>query len=94
VRWQFSAITIGQCRAGLFDVRLGDDQKLFVESTAMPFMESAAALLSAGLALPSDMLVMKFGGAQWEIRRGKLQDAVRNAVARPPMRLIQGRAAG
>jgi hypothetical protein len=74
-----------------FDVRLGDDQRLFVESTAMPFMESAAALLSAGLALPSDMLVMKFGGTQWEVRRGLVGDAVKAAVARPHMRLIAGR---
>jgi hypothetical protein len=87
-------ITITQARPGRFDVRLGDDQRLFVESTAMPFMESAAALLSAGLALPSDMSVMKFGGTSYEIRRGRVGDAVKTAVGRPPMRLIQGRAAG
>jgi hypothetical protein len=28
---------------------------------------------------------MKFGGAKWEVRRGRLKDAVRRALGRPPM---------
>jgi hypothetical protein len=36
---------------------------------------------------------MRFGGAAWEIRRGKVQDALKDSVRRPPMRLIQGSAA-
>jgi hypothetical protein len=32
----------------------------------------------------SGSLSTKFGGSAWEIRRGKIQDAVRNAVGRPP----------
>jgi hypothetical protein len=85
-------ITIQQARPGRYDVRLGDDQRLFVESTAQPFMESAQALLASGLALPTDEIEMRFGGGQWVIRRGRIKDAVKTAVGRPPMRLIQGRA--
>jgi hypothetical protein len=84
-------ISITQARPGMFDVRLGDDQRLFVESTPAPYLESAAALLASGLALPSDELIMKFGGSAYEIRRGRVGDAVRNAVGRPPMRLVAGR---
>jgi hypothetical protein len=80
-------ITIQQARPGRFDVRLGDDQRLFVESSPTPYLESAQALLSPGLALPSDELVMRFGGAQWEIRRGRVGDAAK-AAGRPPVRLI------
>jgi hypothetical protein len=48
-------------------------------------------LLAGGLALPEDMLVMKFSGSVYELRRAKVRDAVRNAAGRPPMRLIAGR---
>jgi hypothetical protein len=72
-------------------VRLGDRGHLLVESTLIPFMESAAALLAGGLALPEDEIVMKFSGSVFEIRRGRINDAVKNAVGRSPMRLIQGR---
>jgi hypothetical protein len=67
---------------------------MFVEASAMPFLESARQLLASGLALPEDMLVVKFGGSSYEIRRGRVGDAVRNAVGRPPMRVIQGRIDG
>jgi hypothetical protein len=38
------------------------------------------------------VLIMKFAGTSYEIRRGRVGDAVKPAVARPPMRLIRGRA--
>jgi hypothetical protein len=80
-------ITITSCRAGLFDLRLGDDQRLFVESTAMPFLESATRLIAGGLAVPEDEIIMKFSDS-FEIRRGRIEDAVKTVVARRPMRLI------
>jgi hypothetical protein len=84
-------IVISAASPGRFNVQLDGDARLFVESTDLPFLESAAALLASGLALPEDMLVMKFSGTAFEIRRGKLQDAVKTAVGRPPMRLIAGK---
>ena len=87
-------ITIQQSRPGKFDVRLGDDQRLFVESSAQPFLESAAALLSGGLALPTDELVMRFNGSRFEIRRGTIGNAVRHAQGSAPVRPIGRRATG
>jgi hypothetical protein len=37
------------------------------------------------------MLVMRFGGSSYEIRRGKIADAIRNAAGRPPVRLAGGK---
>ena len=73
---------------------LGAPAWLLVESAPMPLMAGATALLGRGLALPEDMLMMRFGGSAWEVRRGRVGDAVRNAPGRPPMRLIMGRASG
>jgi hypothetical protein len=82
-------ILISAAAPGRFNVQLDGDGRLFVESTDAPYLESATRLLAGGLALPEDMLVMKFSGSVYEIRRGKVQDAVRNAAGRPPMRLIR-----
>jgi hypothetical protein len=72
-------ILISAAAPGKFNVQLDGDTRFIAESTPMPYLESAQALLSAGLALPSDMLVMKFGGSSYEIRKGRIQDAVRRA---------------
>lgn len=64
--------------------------RLFIESTPMPFMESAQALIASGLALPSDEIAMRFSGSVCEIQRGRVGDAVRNAAGRPPMRVAGG----
>jgi hypothetical protein len=87
-------IVIQQPRPGKFDVRWDDGGHLLVESTDQPFLEAATALLAGGFALPEDMLVMKFSGSVFEIRRGRIKHAVRNAAGRPPMRVIEGWRAG
>jgi hypothetical protein len=56
----------------------------------MPFLEGAGALLAKGLALPENEIVMRFGCAAWEIRRGRIHEALRNALARPPVRKKMG----
>ena len=75
-------ITIQQSRPGKFDVRLGDDQRLFVESSAQPFLESAAALLSGGLALPSDELIMKLNLAAHGTRSGGARSGMPSGMRR------------
>jgi hypothetical protein len=59
---------------------------LLVESTP-------CALLAKGLALPEDEIVIRFRGSAYEVRRGRVQDALKRPALRPPMRLIKGRAA-
>jgi hypothetical protein len=51
-------------------------------------------LIASGMALPTDEIVMRFSGSVFEIRRGIIKDAVRNAAGRPPLRVIQGKLAG
>jgi hypothetical protein len=80
-------ILIPAAAPGKFNVRLDGDARLFVESTDMPYLESATRLLAGGLALPEDMLIMRFSGSVWEVRRGRVGDAAKGA-GRPPVRLI------
>jgi hypothetical protein len=51
----------------------------------------ACALLAKGLALPEDEIVMGFGGSSYEIRRGRVGDALKRPALRPPLRLIKAR---
>jgi hypothetical protein len=56
----------------------------------------SGAAIHRGLALPEDELIMRFSGSMFDIRRGFIKDAVKNAAGPSttaqgrPMRLIAG----
>jgi hypothetical protein len=81
-------ILVSAAAPGKFNVQLDGDARLFVESTDAPYLESARQLIASGMALPSDEIVMKFSSSMFEVRRGRIKDAVRNVAGRPPVRLI------
>jgi hypothetical protein len=68
---------------GRFDVRLSDDERVFVESSSAPYLESARQLLASGFAAPLDEDRDAVFGLAVGDRRGRIQDALRNAPGRP-----------
>jgi hypothetical protein len=65
-------ILISPARSGRFDARLAGTEQFLIEGSRTPFCDSVCALLTAGLAARSDLLVMR--------HRGSPHDALKAAV--------------
>jgi hypothetical protein len=57
----------------------------------MPARGVNACVLAKGLALPEDEIVMGLGGSSYEIRHGRVGDALKRTALRSPMRLIKAK---
>jgi hypothetical protein len=73
-------ILVSSCGRGRFDARLPDSAQFLIEGSRMPFCDAARALLSAGLAAPSDRLIMRYVGSEHDALRASVAVAAKLTV--------------